>query len=575
MRHWMRSAVLAWMLVMAACAGASDDDACAPFDDAARDPCAGDLNELEGRVQGTLIMPEVWGVTEPWPVREYLESGLGGGISDGHLVVRGQYTPGTVRCAYHRGVRFITGPSTDYLDQRMLHCYAEIAVASYIVGEGPSTLTAVIARDLITSLAAFEAIVGNEENGRRAAELSLNEGIPTWHFRHVPAGGVTGIEAILFLGPAVDTSIETWEVHDVWDLERQDGGTVIAVHPDRIYWERKSDYETAYRHMVEMPIATFVQNARAAHAARIADNDGRVGADEDLPMVVTNAANLHSFYVETGAIDHPKGAPVQPPPACGKAVPDQASNPGLMLDCETLLAAKDMLRGTGTLNWSVDVAMADWDGVKIRDGRVSEVLLLEKGLTGAVPAELANLTGLQHLWLNRNQLTGTIPPELGSLPAIKSLLLNENQLTGPIPTELGGLASLEALWLTGNQLTGTIPTELASLSKLEDLLLSGNRLTGSIPSGIGSLSSLEILWLSHNQLTGNVPSALGNLSKLKKLTLSNNQLTGAIPTSLGDLADTLTELRMANNQLTGCIPAGLRGVAINDLDRLGLSDCTE
>ena len=415
MRHWMRSAVLAWMLVMAACAGASDDDACAPFDDAARDPCEGDLNEL--RVQGTFTMPAVWGATEPWPVREYLESGLGGGLSDGHLVVRGQYTPGTVRCAYHQGERFISDPATDYLDALMLNCYADIAVARYIVGEGPSTLTAVISRHRRPNQAAFEAAVGNEENGRRTTERSLNEGISTWHCRHVPAGGVTGIEAMLFLGPSVDTSIETWEVHDVWDLERQDDGTVIAVHPERGYWERKSDYETEYRHLAEMPIATFVQNAQAAHQARMADNDGRVGADEDLPMVVTNAANLHSFYVETGAVDHPKGAPVQPPPTCGLAVPAAADNLALVQDREALLGLKDALAGDATLNWSVYVTMADWDGVTLlRDPlRVVSLDLAGKRLTGTIPAELTKLTALEELRLSGNSLMGCIPLALRSV----------------------------------------------------------------------------------------------------------------------------------------------------------------
>ena len=57
--------------------------------------------------------------------------------------------------------------------------------------------------------------------------------------------------------------------------------------------------------------------------------------------------------------------------------------------------------------------------------------------------------------------------------------------------------------------------------------------------------------------------------------LSNNMLTGQIPEVLRFLADTLTELRMANNQFTGCVPPALNGVAINDLDDLGLPDCTE
>ena len=51
--------------------------------------------------------------------------------------------------------------------------------------------------------------------------------------------------------------------------------------------------------------------------------------------------------------------------ATGGAVPDAANNPGLVSDCEALLAGKDTLVGTGTLNWSADVPMVNWDGVSV------------------------------------------------------------------------------------------------------------------------------------------------------------------------------------------------------------------
>ena len=51
----------------------------------------------------------------------------------------------------------------------------------------------------------------------------------------------------------------------------------------------------------------------------------------------------------------------------GIAVPDPSDNPGLVSDCEALLAGQDTLAGTASLNWSADVAMEDWDGVFIGD----------------------------------------------------------------------------------------------------------------------------------------------------------------------------------------------------------------
>ena len=59
--------------------------------------------------------------------------------------------------------------------------------------------------------------------------------------------------------------------------------------------------------------------------------------------------------------------PAQPPaaPTCtnGTVFADPADNRELVKDCQALLAAKDTLRGTATLNWSTGTAMSSWTGV--------------------------------------------------------------------------------------------------------------------------------------------------------------------------------------------------------------------
>ena len=76
-----------------------------------------------------------------------------------------------------------------------------------------------------------------------------------------------------------------------------------------------------------------------------------------------------------------------------------------------------------------------------------------------------------------------------------------------------------------------------------------NRLSGEIPSDLGRLLDLRVLWLNDNRLTGSIPAELGRLPNLRSLYLSGNDLSG-------------------------CIPAGLREVEDNDLDALGLPDCS-
>ena len=73
------------------------------------------------------------------------------------------------------------------------------------------------------------------------------------------------------------------------------------------------------------------------------------------------------------------------------AVHDAANNPGLVADCEALLAGKDTLVGTGTLNWSADVPMVNWDGVSVGNSP-TRVVMLNLGdyrLNGGIPPELA------------------------------------------------------------------------------------------------------------------------------------------------------------------------------------------
>ena len=85
-----------------------------------------------------------------------------------------------------------------------------------------------------------------------------------------------------------------------------------------------------------------------------------------------------------GARPQPAAAQVPPTPPCenGTGVTSPAANPGLMDDCVLLLAAKDTLRGTET-NWSVDTAIANWEGITV-SGSPSRVtgLHLDRNTSG-------------------------------------------------------------------------------------------------------------------------------------------------------------------------------------------------
>ena len=159
--------------------------------------------------------------------------------------------------------------------------------------------------------------------------------------------------------------------------------------------------------------------------------------------------------------------PAQPPaaPTCanGTVIPNPAANRELVKDCETLLAARDTLRGTATLNWATGTALTSWTGIT----------------TGGTPTRVTGLS------LASTSLTGSIPAAIGRLFALTTLNLSSNSLTGDVPAELGWLEQLTELRLSGNSLTGCIPLTLKTVTTND---LSALNLPDCIPPAFAEAS---------------------------------------------------------------------------------------
>ena len=270
----------------------------------------------------------------------------------------------------------------------------------------------------------------------------------------------------------------------------------------------------------------------------------------------------------------------------GSAVSNPSANAELVADCNALLAARDVLAGDATLNWSARTPIRNWDGVTVEGTplRVTELDLYDSDLTGAIPMNLRDLDRLKVLSLGKNNLAGPIPSWLSEIDNLRVLLLWGNRLAGEIPSELRLLHNLQVLSISGKQLTGvmpdwlgdldnlvrlyvydtqlsgSIPSSLGNPLRLERLSLWGNELTGPVPTWLGSLTNLDMLSLYNNQLTGEIPSEIGSLTRLQRLYLHQNQLSGTIPTEIGGLSN-LRQLYLWGNELTGTIPAELGGLA--------------
>ena len=229
------------------------------------------------------------------------------------------------------------------------------------------------------------------------------------------------------------------------EITRCSIGHITTSGPITERWSQVSISGTVYAHE---DVSSLVVTVRTG-LGQIGREEFALGAGESRDFYFYGQPNGHATLGScTVSLDWVKRT-VGPliPDSCsnGIAVPNPHENTSLVSDCEALLDAKDTLRGTATLNWSVSASIiSQWDGITV----------------GGTPRRVI------WLQLNFNQLTGEIPPELGGLSNLTWLLLGDNQLTGEIPPELGRLSNLTELYLYGNDLTGEIPPELGGLSNL-------------------------------------------------------------------------------------------------------------
>lgn len=253
----------------------------------------------------------------------------------------------------------------------------------------------------------------------------------------------------------------------------------------------------------------------------------------------------------------------------------------------SLKSLQSLVLAETNLSGSIPKEIGDYSGLVMLD-------LSGNRLTGTIPLEIGKLKNLQTLKLQSNMLEGIIPPQLGNCTGLVNLILYDNQLRGGIPADLGRLKSLELFRAGGNEnlegvlpdelgnctnltmlglaetgISGSIPSSFGSLKKLQTLALYSAQLTGSIPPEIGECVALENLYLSGNSLSGSIPREFGKLQNLQRLYLWHNSLVGSIPSELGNCS-ALNVIDFSINALTGSIPTSLGN--LKNLAELQLSD---
>ncbi len=455
-------------LALMACSGETVIPPCTPVEGVDTDPCEPLNAPLVDKSSLNMVsLPD-----GPSSIRDMLTSLPS---HTAHMVVRGTYLPDSIRCtADGEEIRLQAWkPERShwlFSNGTMVKCFADMRVNDYIVGSGPAELTVWVTYYLY----GLSEHAAQGERYRSEVERVVAEGGKFYEVEVVD-GGITGREVIVALSPAWDTRTAAWRVGPTWDIQRR-GEDIVAIHPQASHFFGDNYRDNKAALVMSVPALTAAMET--AHAAHVTEHGGRIGEDAALPMLVDDADGLTAYITEvipTPAAGSPLKPPTTPPPACARAVEDHAANPGLMADCMTLLASKDRLRGTGSLNWSTATAIGSWDGV----------------MTGETPMRVTKLE------LDDEDLTGTIPAGLGSLFALTHLDLSDNALTGEIPRELGDLSNLVDLKLSGNSLTGCIPLALQNVATndLSSLnLLNCPAAPGAPNVGTAGESNVPLTW---------------------------------------------------------------------------------
>ncbi|KAK9016651.1 hypothetical protein V6N11_079146 [Hibiscus sabdariffa] len=176
-------------------------------------------------------------------------------------------------------------------------------------------------------------------------------------------------------------------------------------------------------------------------------------------------------------------------------------------------------------------------------------------LTGAIPAELANLSNLTNLVLEVNGFSGLLPSELGNLSRLERMLLGSNNFTGEIPETYANLTSMEDFRISDNKFAGQIPEFIfrkwRNVTRIE---MEGSGLSGPIPSINAPLQSLRYIIISDlNGAETTFPQLNASLPRLDRVMFRSCNLIGEIPPSLRTFT-TIRILDLSFNRLSGEIP---------------------
>lgn len=200
-----------------------------------------------------------------------------------------------------------------------------------------------------------------------------------------------------------------------------------------------------------------------------------------------------------------------------------------------------------TLDWDTTASMFTWNGITIKNERVTEVVISNKKIS-VLPPEIGNLTELTAFWSSMNPIRA-VPREISQWRKLYAFTLSNSRMWDPeeglteLPEEFGSLP-LKILNLDGNGFK-TFPEAVTRLANLKQFSFQFS-IVDSLPSSIGNLDSLWYLDISGGTFT-TLPEGFGNLKKLRTFYAARGNLA-VLPESFGNCTE-LSELIFTSSDI--------------------------
>ena len=185
----------------------------------------------------------------------------------------------------------------------------------------------------------------------------------------------------------------------------------------------------------------------------------------------------------------------------------------------------------------------EWTPQNIRDNAsflevVNSVDLSGQEVADSLLQDVAKLTSITELILDRTGLNNRQLGLLRSVKTLKRLSLNDTQITDLGLAHLSSLNRLESLDLRHTSMSDEGLRHVVKLAKLKELVLGDTRVTDEGLALLQNLRHLEILDLRHTQVTDGGLDHLSEMRSLKQLFLAHAETTS---TGRLFLRQTLTE----------------------------------